>query len=172
MQDMPSAVGFHSSKSATQSLKTRLIQILETLHTLQFLGDWRERNVFTNEQRIFLTEVERKNQITLLKWNAAVVNLQIANCCWQYQDLERHPQISSNLKNLWWKPTGRRYKDQNSGLSEVTQGFCLVHNRCSPSCPCSFLAPWNSSPLPPTSLRYRADTDLSAVPTQYLGRPT
>lgn len=149
MQDMASAGGFHSSKSAPQSLKTRLTQILETLHTLQFLGDCRERNALTNEQRIFLTEVERKNQITLLKWNAAVVNLQIAKCCWQYQDLEGHPQISSNLKNLWWKPTGRRYKDQNTGLSEVTQGFCLVHSRCSPSCPCSFLAPWNSSlPFP------------------------
>lgn len=74
----------------------------KSLHTLQFLG-----GMYSQISKEFSLQ-KWKSQITLFKWNAAVVNLQIAESWQQYQDLKGHPQICSYLKNVWWNPTGGR----------------------------------------------------------------
>lgn len=108
---------------------------------------------FSSEQRIFLIELEKKSQITLLKWNAAVVNLQIGKGCQQCQCSKGTPtnQLQSEKssgRTHWYEITGRRHKDQNRLFARLLpRTQVLFHN------PCSFLVPFHSLSPSPNKLK-------------------
>lgn len=121
-------------------------------------GSWEARGkayAFTNEQRIFLTELEKKSQITLLKWNAAVVNLQIEKGCQQCQCLKGHPQTSSYLKRIWGELIGVRQLVGDTRIKTLAwkSRKAFAQNPRVISHPCSFLVPFLSPLSFPNKLK-------------------